>query len=170
MAHSAAANVALYAGDAALAVSEGRASIAALAEVSANVDAAVVRIMLGRALAQAGDPVAAAAELTRAAADFETYGARRYRDQVDQELRKLGHRVSRRTGPASAQGDGLDALSARELEVAQRVVDRRTNPEIAADLFLSLKTVETHMRNIFRKLDVSSRVEVARVVERTARV
>ena len=93
MAHSAAANVALYTGDAALAVKEARASIAGFDEVSANVDAAVVRILLGRALAQAGDPAAAAVELIRAEADFEAYGARRYRDQVDQELRKLGHRV-----------------------------------------------------------------------------
>jgi DNA-binding CsgD family transcriptional regulator len=57
-------------------------------------------------------------------------------------------------------------LTGRELEVARLVVDRRTNPEIAAELFLSLKTVETHMRNIFRKLDAGSRVEVARIVER----
>jgi DNA-binding NarL/FixJ family response regulator len=45
------------------------------------------------------------------------------------------------------------------------VVARRTNPEIAAELFLSIKTVETHMRNIFRKLGAASRVEVARIVE-----
>ncbi len=50
--------------------------------------------------------------------------------------------------------------------MARLVVDRRTNSEIAADLFLSLKTVESHMRNIFCKLGVSSRVEVARQAER----
>jgi DNA-binding NarL/FixJ family response regulator len=55
------------------------------------------------------------------------------------------------------------------LQVAQLVVDRRTNPEIAAQLFLSNKTVESHLRNIFRKLGVASRVELARAVERAAR-
>jgi DNA-binding CsgD family transcriptional regulator len=53
--------------------------------------------------------------------------------------------------------------------VAQLVVDRKTNPEIAAKLFLSQKTVETHLRNIFRKVDVSTRVELARVVEHADR-
>jgi len=57
------------------------------------------------------------------------------------------------------------ALTGREEQIARLVVDRRTNPEIAEMLFLSPKTVETPLRNIFRKLDVSSRVEVARTVE-----
>ena len=64
-----------------------------------------------------------------------------------------------------AGGEGLDALSRRERDVARLVVDRRTNPEIAAELFLSVKTVESHMRNMFRKLDVSSRAQLARAVE-----
>jgi DNA-binding CsgD family transcriptional regulator len=50
--------------------------------------------------------------------------------------------------------------------VARLVVDRKTNAAIAAELFLSQKTVETHLRNIFRKVDVSTRVELARAVER----
>jgi DNA-binding NarL/FixJ family response regulator len=180
--HRAAAAVALYAGDAAVAVAEARASVAAADGNSALVDAAMARILLGRALALAGDVDLAAAELERAAADFESYGAPRYRDQAEQELRKLGHHISRRStagktgaggagagGSGGSGGGGLEALSGRELEVARLVLDRRTNPEIAADLFLSLKTVESHMRNIFRKLGVSSRVEVARTLERSAR-
>ena len=60
----------------------------------------------------------------------------------------------------------MDTLTERELEVARLVVDRHTNPQIARELVLSEKTVETHMRNIFRKLGVSSRADVARTVER----
>ena len=164
----AAAVVALAAGDAALAVDEARRSVVAAERVSARWDAAFSRIVLGRALAASGDPAGAVAELEQAVAAFESYGAPRYRDQAEQELRRLGRHISRRSAGATG-GDGIDALSAREAEVARLVLDRRTNPEIAADLFLSLKTVETHMRNIFRKLDVSSRVEVARVLERTGR-
>ena len=44
--------------------------------------------------------------------------------------------------------------------------ERRTNPEVADELFLSVKTIETHMRNIFRKLEVSSRLDVAPAIER----
>jgi len=53
--------------------------------------------------------------------------------------------------------------------VARLIVDRRTNAEIASELFLSPKTVESHVRNLFQKLGVSSRVDVARVVERAER-
>ena len=103
----------------------------------------------------------------RAAAELHACGALRYRAAAERELRRLGHRVHRRTRPGKADGVGVASLTERELQVARLVVDRRTNPEIADALFLSPKTVETHMRNIFRKLEVSSRVEVARAVERS---
>ena len=82
--------------------------------------------------------------------------------------RSCGSSATRSTGaraPGKADATGVGSLTARELEIARLVVDRRTNPEIAAALFLSPKTVETHLRNVFHKLDVSSRVEVARAVE-----
>jgi DNA-binding CsgD family transcriptional regulator len=74
--------------------------------------------------------------------------------------------VHHRSRAGTPQGTGVASLTGRELEIARLVVDRRTNPEIAAELFLSIKTVESHLRNIFRKLDASSRVEVARIIER----
>jgi DNA-binding NarL/FixJ family response regulator len=126
-------------------------------------------MLAGRALAAAGEPDRAAAEIQRAAASFGACGALPHRDAAEQELRRLGKRVHRRTRPGAAGTEGLAALSARELQVSQLVVDRNTNPQIAAELFLSQKTVETHLRNIFRKLGVSSRVELARAVERERR-
>jgi DNA-binding NarL/FixJ family response regulator len=96
-------------------------------------------------------------------------GARRYRDEAERELGRLGRRRHRRTRPGAAGTGGVESLSERELEVARLIIDRRTNAEIAAELFLSKKTVETHVRNLFHKLGVSSRVEVARAVERAGR-
>jgi DNA-binding CsgD family transcriptional regulator len=123
-------------------------------------------VLAGRALAEAGEPERAKALLGEAAAAYDSFGSIRWRDEVERELRRLGHRDHRRRGTPPTKGDGLSALTARELEIARLVVDRRTNPEIAAELFLSQKTVETHLRNAFRKAGVSSRVELARAVER----
>ena len=161
----AAAAVDLYAGNAAGAAKQALAAAAAADEVGAPIEAALSRTLAGRALAQAGQNNRAIAELERAASEFDRCGALRHRNEAEQELGKLGHRVHRRTRPGKADASGLESLTGRELQVARLVVDRKTNPEIAADLFLSQKTVETHLRNIFRKLDVSSRVELARAVE-----
>ena len=122
--------------------------------------------MAGRALAETGEKDRAVAELQRAAAALDTCGAWRYRDQAERELGKLGHRPHRRTRPGKTNGAGIESLTGRELQVARLVVDRKTNPQIAAELFLSQKTVETHLRNIFHKIDVSSRVGLARAIER----
>ena len=80
----------------------------------------------------------------------------------------MGARAEPR-GPAAAGDSGLASLTKRELEIATLATDRKTNREIAAALYLSGKTVESHMRNIFTKLGVSSRVDVARAVEHQRR-
>jgi DNA-binding CsgD family transcriptional regulator len=169
MADRAAAVVALASGDAAAAAARALSSAAVADDVGLPVEAALSRAVAGRALAHAGEPEQAVAQLERAAAAFHDCGARRYRDAADHELRRLGIHVHRRTRPGDRGDAGVGSLTDRELQVAELVVDRRTNAEIAETLFLSPKTVETHLRNIFRKLDVDSRVEVARTVEAAAR-
>jgi ATP/maltotriose-dependent transcriptional regulator MalT len=163
------AAVRLADGDAAGAAERALAAASAADGASAPVEAAIGRVLAARALVEAGDVDAAVTELETAAAAFERCGAVRRREAAEQELRRLGRRVHRRGRPGAADAGGLESLTGRELEVVDLVVDRRTNPEIAAQLFLSLKTVETHLRNVFRKLGVSSRVELAREVERLRR-
>jgi DNA-binding NarL/FixJ family response regulator len=109
------------------------------------------------------------AGLRRAADDFDKCGAVGYCGETGRELRKLGHRIQQRTRPGGPAGTALEPLTERELQLTMLVVDRKTNPEIAAELFLSQKTVETHLRNIFRKVGVTSRVELARAAEQAQR-
>jgi DNA-binding CsgD family transcriptional regulator len=167
MADRALAAVALAAGTAELAAQHALASAATADDVGMPVDAALSRTLAGRALAQTGKPELAVTQLRQAAEQLQDCGALRYRAAAEFELRRLGHRIHRRTKPGDLHKSGVQSLTSRELEIARLVVDRRTNPEIAEALFLSSKTVETHLRNLFHKLGVSSRAEVARVVERS---
>jgi predicted ATPase/DNA-binding CsgD family transcriptional regulator len=157
--------VALEAGDPAPAVELADSAIAHARSIESPVHVATSQALLGRALEASGDDAGAVTRLLAAADGYDALGATRYRDQVESLLRGLGHVVHRRSRPAEQGGGGLAALTGRELEVAELIHDRRTNREIAEQLFLSLKTVETHVRNIFHKLDVSSRIDIARLVE-----
>ena len=168
MAERAAAAVALDAGDPHEAARRALASAAAADQVGIPVEAALSRIVAGRALAGADQGSRAVTELERAAAALHDSGAVKYRDAAELELRRLGQHVHRRSAPGVA-AVGVASLTHREREVADLVVDRRTNPQIAAALFVSCKTVETHLRHIFHKLDVTSRVEVARAIEAAPR-
>ena len=165
MAQLALATLALARGEAEDASHAAIDAVAAFDGVGHADGATRARVVAGRARALAGDSAAAAELLEQAALDFESFGASRYRAEVDRELRKLGRTVYRRSAAGTADA-GVGALTARELQLARLVVDRKTNTQIAAELYLSKKTVETHLRNIFRKVDVSSRVELARAVER----
>jgi ATP/maltotriose-dependent transcriptional regulator MalT len=156
------ARVLLDRGEPAAAFEAALTSAQACEGIGAVAEAALSRLLAGRALTAAGEPARAAAELELAAAALEACGALRYRDQAERELGRLGRR-RRRTRP---DGDGLAALTERERQVARLIVDRRTNAQIAGELYLSTKTVESHVRNLFQKLAVSSRAEVARTVER----
>jgi DNA-binding CsgD family transcriptional regulator/tetratricopeptide (TPR) repeat protein len=167
MASLAAAALALDAGDPTDAAEQANAAAEAFDSVSAAWDAARARELAGRALAQAGERETAARQLELAAAAFDSFDSVRYRDRAERELRKLGRHIHRRTRPGTSTGSGIASLTEREIQVARLVVDRKTNPEIAAELFLSQKTVETHLRNIFNKTGVTDRVALARAVERS---
>ena len=169
MATRAAAALALALDDPVRAAELALASAAALGDAGCAHDAALSRALAGRALAAAGDRDRGAAELERAALAFHASGAAGQQARAERELRKLGRRLQHRSRPGDAHEQGVGALSERELEVARLIVDRQTNSQIAAALFLSQKTVESHIRNMFRKLDVSSRVELARTIEQAER-
>jgi DNA-binding CsgD family transcriptional regulator len=131
----------------------------------APIEAARSRAVAGRALAGAGQRERAVEELRAARAELTRCGARRLEQEIARELRALGASapatVSRRRGDS-----GTTQLSRREREVASLVAAGHSNPEIAAVLYLSPKTVEGHMRRIFEKLGVSSRAQVAATVAR----
>jgi ATP/maltotriose-dependent transcriptional regulator MalT len=123
------------------------------------------RAVLGAALARAGDTDEAIAELERAERSLQECGALREAAAATLELRRLGRRRPRRlasdAGPA-----GTSALSARELEVATLVAAGQRNREVAAALFLSEKTVESHLARIYDKLGVRSRAALATIIAR----
>ncbi|MFI6294706.1 LuxR C-terminal-related transcriptional regulator [Nonomuraea sp. NPDC050790] len=115
----------------------------------------------GRALGAYGDP--AAPELLDTALDlYEEAGAARDAGRVRSRLRLLGVRRPRRSRARSAEGRW--GLTAAEVEVALLVAQGATNPQVAEQLSLSSHTVNTHLRHIFTKWDIRSRLELARLV------
>jgi DNA-binding CsgD family transcriptional regulator len=119
-------------------------------------EAASVRLQLAELLA-ADRPAAAVAEARRALETFERLKAARHADAAAALLRSLGVR-----SPA-ARGDegGAGVLSRREAEVLALLGEGLSNPEVAARLFISRKTVEHHVSNILAKLHLRSRAEAA---------
>ncbi len=112
----------------------------------------------GRALAAAGRRPEAIETLIAAESRFDGFGARRLRDQAARDLRRLGHRVRRPSGETDS------GLTEREREIALLVAAGRTNREVAEQLVLSTRTVEAHLRNVYGKLGVRSRVELTRAM------
>ena len=147
MAERAAAAIALEAGDAELAARRALASAAAADEVGIPVEATLSRSLAGRALARAGEPERAAAVLDRAAVALHACRAEVPRPS-GLELSGWGVTSTVARAPARPSGAGVASLTERERQVADLVVARCTNPEIAAALFLSPKTVETHLRHL----------------------
>jgi len=115
-------------------------------------------LAIARAVATS-EPERAVEEARQALETFERLGATRDADGTAQFLRELG--VAGRTGPKL-----LGELSKREVEVLRLLGYGLTNAEIAARLYISTKTVASHMGNIFGKLQVRNRAEAATFAQR----
>jgi DNA-binding CsgD family transcriptional regulator len=122
-------------------------------------EAVWVRLDLGALLARV-DPRLAGQALREAGARAERMRAVTELRLAEQRLRALGVRTWRR-GRKAASADPLAELSDREREIARRVAAGASNPDIAAALFLSRKTVERHVSNILAKLGIRNRTELA---------
>jgi DNA-binding CsgD family transcriptional regulator len=127
--------------------------LAAAEESPFRLEALWARLDLGLALADAGDD-RAAGELEGAATVAPELGAATVAKLAERALRSLGVRTWRRTAPGAP-------LTEREQEVARLVAEGATNREIAQLLFLSPKTVERHVSNVFKKVGVRNRAELA---------
>ncbi len=164
LARRAAAAVAMAVGDGRRAARLAGESAAAAAGIGARLETSRALLLAGSALARdTGSRDEAIGMLLRAEADLGACGAAGYRRQAARELRRLGRRI----GPGAGAGPG--SLTERELEVAQLAAAGKSSREIGAQLFVSHKTVETHLAHVFAKLGVSSRRAIAPALGRMER-
>jgi DNA-binding CsgD family transcriptional regulator len=114
----------------------------------------------GVALAAAGERELAVERQAEAYRLARQLAARPLAGRAASAIEELGESAEQRLGRAAVDGEG-SSLTRRELEVVRLVAEGRTNREIAAELFLSPRTVDMHVRNILAKLDCRSRVEAS---------
>jgi len=105
--------------------------------------------------------------LGAAVSAYEVLGARWDIQRAGERLRPFGVR-RRRPRSAERPVSGWGALTPTEVKVAGLVAAARSNPDIAAELFMSRYTVQTHVSHILAKLGAQSRVEIAAVAVRHA--
>jgi DNA-binding NarL/FixJ family response regulator len=136
--------------------------LADLEEAVALLDASPARLERAKALAAYGSalrrarrPTDAREPLRRALELAEVCGAGGLADQVRSELYSTGSR------PRTAALRGVAALTASERRVAALAADGHTNRDIAQELFVTPKTVELHLSNAYRKLEIRSRRDLA---------
>lgn len=122
-----------------------------------TLDLARARLAFGERLRRTGRRRLARIQLQAAHESFAAAGATSWQQRAGVELRALGVRVSPETAPS------VD-LTPQELAIATLVAEGKSNKEVAAAVYLSPKTVEYHLANTFRKLNIHSRVELARLI------
>jgi DNA-binding CsgD family transcriptional regulator len=150
---------ALVDGDAATAAAQMGRGAELHRELDMPFERAQVELRAGIAASAAGGRELAIEHLVGAYRIARRLGARPLAAEAAREVAALGESVSSRLGVrGAADADGA-GLSRRELEVVRLLSSGRTNREIAAELVLSRRTVDMHVRNILHKLDCRSRVE-----------
>jgi len=137
-----------------------RQAIEKMDEIPFVLDSARLRHELARRLARVGDREAAAREYRLAHEVFVRLGTEGNVERAREEMRRLGMRPPSRILP----GSGVAGLTQRESDIARLVAGRKSNKEIGKALGISSRTVSTHLSNIFEKVGVSSRVELADAV------
>ena len=105
--------------------------------------------------------VDARAQLRTAHEMLQTIGMEAFADRARGELLATGEKVRKRTD------ETRDELTPQERQIARLARDGRSNPEIGAQLFLSPRTVEWHLRKVFAKLEIHSRHELSMVLPRS---
>ncbi len=118
-----------------------------------------IRRQLAGRLAEIGDREGALRELRLVHDVFVKLGAEVELEKARVQFREVGHRP-----PPRGTGEGLAGLTGREAEVARLVAARKSNKAIAKALGISPRTVSTHVSNIFQKVGVTSRGELADLV------
>ncbi len=121
-------------------------------------EAARTALLLGERLRRAHRPGEARPHLRAALETFRRAGAEPWARRAHGELRAAGESAEPARGPA------LDVLTPQELRIAGLVADGLSSKEIAAQLFLSPRTVEYHLYKIYPKLGIGTRTELARLV------
>jgi DNA-binding CsgD family transcriptional regulator len=131
-----------------------REAIERLGRSRAAVELARSRLVYGEWLRRENRRTEARELLRGAHADFSRFGAAAFAERARRELLATGETVRRLTAATR------DGLTPQEVQVARLARDGHTNPEIGARLFISPRTVEYHLRKVFRKLDVGTRKEL----------
>jgi DNA-binding CsgD family transcriptional regulator len=119
-------------------------------------DRARMQLLLGEHLRRQRQRVEAREHLRPAIETFEALGAAPWAERARAELRASGE-TARRRDPST-----LEQLTPQELQVARLVGEGLSNKEVAAQLFLSPRTIDAHLRRVFTKLGVTSRTQLAR--------
>jgi DNA-binding CsgD family transcriptional regulator len=92
---------------------------------------------------------------------LEAMGMEAFAERARRELRATGETARKQTVATTVE------LTAREAQIAWLARDGLSNPEIGTRLFLSPRTVQYHLRNVFTKLGISSRGQLYRVLPRS---